>query len=316
METAELIRAASSGDARALGRLCSLIERGGPAARAVMAELYPVGGQGWTTAVTGAPGVGKSTLGAELVDSMLSSGDRVGVLAVDPSSPITGGAILGDRIRMGRHAGNPSVFIRSLANRGHLGGISTATPAIAAALEGLGFAEILIETVGVGQSEVEVAASADTTVVVVAAGWGDDVQAAKAGFLEIADVFVVNKADRDGADGTVRDIVGMLDVGRESEWRPPVIATVASESRGIKELWQAVRDHRRFLADSDEISIRRTRRAAHDLAMALRESVDHSLNESESGSELVAAIAERTVDPWTAADRLLRSSQAPCIADP
>ena len=213
MEINRLIDAASTGDARALGRLCSVVEEDGALARIVTAKLYPLGGNAWTTGITGAPGSGKSTLVAELVASLVTSGDRAAVLAVDPSSPLTGGAILGDRIRMGAHADNRDVFIRSLASRGHLGGISTATPAMAACLDGIGFSEILVETVGVGQSEVEIASSADTTIVVVTAGWGDAVQAAKAGFLEVADIFVVNKADRGGADETSKDIDSMLDIG-------------------------------------------------------------------------------------------------------
>lgn len=307
MEINRLIDAASSGDARALGKLCSIIERNDATARIISAKLYPFGGNGWTTGITGAPGTGKSTLVAELVDVMLGESERAAILAVDPSSPLTGGAILGDRVRMGAHAGNSEIFIRSLASRGHLGGISTATPAMAACLEGLGFSEILIETVGVGQSEVEIASSADTAVVVVAAGWGDAVQAAKAGFLEIADVFVVNKADRGGADAAAGDIEGMLDVGPATEWRPPVIKTIATEGTGIGDLWQAIRDHRAFLLDSDQLAVRRRLRAAHDLTMALRSSIDKSLGPDEPASELLDAISARRTDPWSAADRLLQS---------
>lgn len=307
MEINRLIDAASGGDARALGKLCSIIERGDAPSRALAATLYPSGGKAWTTGITGAPGAGKSTLVAELVGLMLGPDDRVGILAVDPSSPLTGGAILGDRIRMGAHAGNSNVFIRSLANRGHLGGISTATPAMAATLDGLGFTEIVIETVGVGQSEVEIASSADTAVVVVTAGWGDAVQAAKAGFLEVADIFVVNKADRGGADATAKDIEAMLDIGPETEWRPPVIQTVATDGTGVEELWQAVRDHRTFLTDTDQLRIRRRLRAAHDLTMALRVNIDQSIGPNEPGSDLLDAITARRTDPWTAADRLLQS---------
>lgn len=307
MEINRLIDAASSGDARALGKLCSLIERGDATSRIVAAKLYPFGGKGWTTGITGAPGAGKSTLVAELVGLMLGEVDRVAILAVDPSSPLTGGAILGDRIRMGAHAGNSNVFIRSLASRGHLGGISTATPAMAATLDGLGFSEIMIETVGVGQSEVEIASSADTAIVVVTAGWGDAVQAAKAGFLEVADVFVVNKADRGGADATTRDIEAMLDIGPETDWRAPVLQTVASDGSGIEDLWQAVRDHREFLSDADQLKARRRLRAAHDLTMALRANIDQSIDADEHGSELLDAITTRRTDPWTAADRLLQS---------
>ncbi|GMQ93627.1 MAG: methylmalonyl Co-A mutase-associated GTPase MeaB [Acidimicrobiia bacterium] len=307
MEVNRLIDAASSGDTRALGKLCSIIERSDATARIISAKLYPFGGSGWTTGITGAPGAGKSTLVAELVGVMLGETERAAILAVDPSSPLTGGAILGDRVRMGAHAGNSHIFIRSLASRGHLGGISTATPAMAACLEGLGFSEVLIETVGVGQSEVEIASSADTAVVVVTAGWGDAVQAAKAGFLEVADVFVVNKADRGGADAAAADIGSMLDVGPKRDWRPPVIQTIASEGTGIDDLWQAIRDHRNFLLDSDQLEVRRRLRAAHDLTMALRASIDRSLEPDEPASELLDAITTRRTDPWSAADRLLQS---------
>jgi LAO/AO transport system kinase len=307
VELNRLIDAASEGDARALGRLCSIVEQGDASARILAAKLYPFGGKAWTTGVTGAPGSGKSTLVSELVTTLRVSGGRAAVLAVDPSSPLTGGAILGDRIRMGLHAGDPDVFIRSLASRGHLGGISTATPAMVACLDGIGFAEILVETVGVGQSEVEVASSADTTIVVVTAGWGDAVQAAKAGFLEVADVFVVNKADRGGADATVKDIEAMLDVGPDTPWRPPVLQTVASEGTGVPDVTDAVLRHREFLVSTGELEPRRRRRAAHDLAMAIRANIDHSIDTDEPTADLIDAIATRRTDPWTTADRLLQA---------
>jgi LAO/AO transport system kinase len=307
MEINRLIDAASAGELRALGQLCSVVEQDDALAREVSAKLYPLGGKAWTTGITGAPGSGKSTLVAELVGNILESGDRAAILAVDPSSPLTGGAILGDRIRMGVHADNPDVFIRSISTRGHLGGISTTTAAMAACLDGIGFAEILVETVGVGQSEVDIASSADTTIVVVTAGWGDAVQTAKAGFLEVADIFVVNKADRGGADATSKDIEGMLDIGPDTLWRPPVIQTVASEGESISVVADAVRQHRQFLVSSDELGQRRRRRAANELAMALRASIDQSMGVSAPGSGLIDEISLRRTDPWTAADRLLRS---------
>lgn len=302
-----LIEAATRGDARALGRLCSVVERGDAQARILTAKLYAFGGKAWTTGITGAPGAGKSTLTSGLVEEALVEGERVAVLAVDPSSSLSGGAILGDRIRMGAHAGNEHVFIRSVANRGHLGGISIAIPAMAACLDGLGFPEVLIETVGVGQAEVEIASSADTTVVLVTAGWGDAVQAAKAGLLEVADIFVVNKADRDGADATSRDIESMLDVGPVLDWRPPVLQTVASKGSGVAEVWKAVREHRAYLEAGDERARQRRRRAAHDLGSALRANLAHSLNTEEPASDLLDAIVTRRTDPWSAADRLLQA---------
>ena len=308
MELDLLIDAASAGDLRALGRLCSVVERGDRASLNVSAQLYPSGGSAWTTGITGAPGAGKSTLVSEIVGGLAPRSDKAAILAVDPTSPITGGAILGDRIRMDAHADNPNVFIRSLASRGHLGGISTATPAMASCLDGLGFSEVFIETVGVGQSEVDIASSADTTIVVVTAGWGDAVQAAKAGFLEIADVFVVNKADRGGADSTVKDIEAMLEIGPKMPWRPPVIRTVASQGTGIPEVINAVRGHREFLIESGTLRSRRRRRAAHDLAMAIRANIDRSVGTDELAAGLLDVITDRRTDPWTEAERLLQSS--------
>jgi LAO/AO transport system kinase len=307
MELNRLIDAASIGDPRALGRLCSMIELGDASARILAAKLYPLGGKAWTTGVTGAPGSGKSTLVSELVGIIAGDGDRAAILAVDPSSPITGGAILGDRIRMSTHAGNDNVFIRSLSSRGHLGGISTATPAMVACLDGSGFSEIFVETVGVGQSEVEIASSADTTIVVVPSGWGDAIQAAKAGFLEVADIFVVNKADRDGADATAADIEAMLEIGPDTPWRPPVLLTVASEGTGVDAVADAVFGHRGFLEASGELNLRRRRRAAHDLAMAIRGNIDNSIDSDEPTADLLDTIVARRTDPWTAADRLLYS---------
>jgi LAO/AO transport system kinase len=208
---------------------------------------------------------------------------------------------------MGAHSGNPDVFIRSLASRGHLGGISTATPAMVACLDGIGFSDILVETVGVGQSEVEIASSADTTIVVVTAGWGDAVQAAKAGFLEVADIFVVNKADRGGADATARDLEAMLDVGPDTPWRPPVLQTIASTGTGVPDVAEAVLAHREFLTQSGELQRRRRKRAANDLALALRANIDTSIDTSEPAADLIDAISLRRTDPWTAADLLLNS---------
>lgn len=305
MDVTRLINAATAGDPRALGQLCTVIERRDATSLSVLAQLYPIGGRAWTTGITGAPGSGKSTLVSALVDELVTGETRAAILAVDPSSPLTGGAILGDRVRMGAHVDDPRVFIRSLANRGHLGGISTATPAMAACLDGIGFSEVLIETVGVGQSEVEIASSADTTIVVVTAGWGDAVQAAKAGFLEVADVFVVNKVDRGGGDATVRDIESMLELGPEKAWRPPVIETVATDGVGVDALSTAVSEHREFLTSSGELGVRRRQRAATDLALALRERIGQSMTSNAPAPEVLNEIAARTTDPWTAADRIL-----------
>jgi len=223
-----LVSAARAGDARAVARLVSLVEDGDPCLPSVAAALAGPSSAA-LIGITGSPGVGKSTLTNELVRTYRAAGLRVGVLAVDPSSPFTGGAILGDRVRMQDHATDPGVYIRSMSSRGHLGGLSAATPQAVRVLEGAGCEVVIVETVGVGQAEVEVASLADTTLVLLAPGMGDAIQAVKAGILEIADVFVVNKADRDGADATVRDIQGMIALGSREpgQWRPAVVRSVA-----------------------------------------------------------------------------------------
>ena len=237
---AELFDAAAAGDRPALARLLSLVERGGAEAREIGHLAAPRSGTAYTVGITGAPGSGKSTLTSAVVGHVRSTDDSIAVLAIDPTSPFTGGAILGDRVRMQDHATDPGVFIRSMATRGHLGGLALATPEAIRLLDALGRRLILIETVGVGQVEVEVAGKADTTVVVVNPGWGDSVQANKAGLMEVADVFVINKADRAGADETRRDLLQMLDLGAATEWRPPIVTTVATTGEGIGELWGAV----------------------------------------------------------------------------
>ena len=236
---ADLFAAAGNGDRAAKARLLSLVERGGEAAREVGRLAAPLAGDAYTIGLTGAPGSGKSTLTSALIAHLRSLGEEVAVLAVDPSSPFTGGAILGDRVRMQDHATDAGVFIRSMATRGHLGGLSLATPEAIRLLDALGHCWILVETVGVGQVEVEVAGKADTTVVVVNPGWGDSVQANKAGLMEVADVFVINKADRPGVQETRRDLQQMLELSGEGAeaanagWQVPIIATVASSGESV-----------------------------------------------------------------------------------
>jgi LAO/AO transport system kinase len=303
----ELQAQAPAGDRAALARVLSLVERGGADARAVGRLTHPLGGAGYTVGLTGAPGAGKSTLTSALVGRMRRDEVPVAVLAIDPSSPFSGGAILGDRVRMGDHTGDEGVYIRSMATRGHLGGLSLATREAVRALDATGWPWILIETVGVGQVEVEVASAADTTVVVVNPGWGDAVQANKAGLLEIADVFVINKADRPGVDETRRDLERMLDLTDRAGWRPPVVATTATAGDGIDDLWAAIRDHRSHLEATGELAPRRAARAADELVQILAVLL-HERAIAQAGGDLEPAAAEvtaRTIDPWTAAERLL-----------
>lgn len=304
MDVATTLSEAEGGESRAIARVVSQIEDGTLHGAALFSELYGRGGGAWTTGITGAPGAGKSTLTSALIPLFVPAEGRVAVVAVDPSSPFSGGAILGDRIRMMEHAGNDRVFIRSLANRGSLGGISESTPAVLAALDGLGFAEILVETVGVGQSEVEIATAADTTVVVVSPGWGDAIQTSKAGFLEVADVLVVNKADKPDADGAVRDLEAMLTIGPARPWTPPVVRTTATTGEGVDALVEAIGGHREYLASSGDRDRRRRVRAGRELAAAVRRRVE-ATSGVHADDGLVRRIAERTIDPWSAARELL-----------
>jgi LAO/AO transport system kinase len=305
----QLLAAALEGDRIAVARLLSLIERGDDAARQIGRLAYPLSGHAYTVGITGAPGAGKSTLTSALIGHLRATGLDLAVLAIDPSSPFTGGAILGDRVRMQDHATDPGVFIRSMATRGHLGGLALATPEAVRLLDAVGRRLVLIETVGVGQVEVEVAGKADTTVVVVNPGWGDSVQANKAGLLEIADVFVINKSDRKGADETRRDLEQMLDLSQLSAgWRPPIVDTVATAATGVAELWDAVLAHRAFAESGGQLAQRRSARAADELreivAQRLRQRA-RQICTGERWDALADDVAEHRADPWTAADRML-----------
>ncbi len=306
----ELFDAARAGDRGALARLLSYIERGGELARRVGRLAYPLSGDAYTVGLTGAPGAGKSTLTSATIGHLRGLDLEVAVLAIDPSSPFTGGAILGDRVRMQDHATDPGVFIRSMATRGHLGGLALATPEAIRLLDAVGRHWVLVETVGVGQVEVEVAGKADTTVVVVNPGWGDSVQANKAGLMEIADVFVINKADRKGVDETRRDLEQMLELSDlpHDAWRPPIVATVASTGDGVPEVWDAVLAHREHAEQSGVLAERRSFRAGEEL----REIVTNRLRErareictGDRWDELTEAVVAQTTDPWTAADEML-----------
>lgn len=305
---AELIAATRQGDRAALARLLSLVERGGEPARAVGRALHGSAGDAYTVGITGAPGAGKSTLTSALIDLLRRRGERVAVLAIDPSSPFTGGAILGDRVRMGVHTLDDGVFIRSMATRGHLGGLAVAAPEAVRVLTAAGYPWVVLETVGVGQVEVDVVSQADTTVVVVNPGWGDTVQANKAGLMEIADVFVVNKADRPGAAETARDLDRMLDMVAADGWRPPVVAATATAGEGVADVWRAVAAHREHQVATGELDARRRRRAAEEVtrlvAARLLEQA-RSVTAGPRAGELADAVVAGDIDPWTAADELL-----------
>jgi LAO/AO transport system kinase len=324
-----LVARALEGDRAALARVVSLVEQGGEPARVASARYHRRAGHAWVVGITGAPGAGKSTLTDRLVAMLLEAprgasrrragvehgghrehgdGARVAVLAIDPTSPFTGGAILGDRVRMQEHATDPRVFIRSMATRGHLGGLSASAPQAARLLDAAGYDWVIVETVGVGQVEVEVAGHADTTVVVVNPGWGDAVQANKAGLMEIADVFVVNKADRAGARDAVRELDGMLELSTARDWRPPIVSTVATDGEGVAELVDALEAHRAHLDAVGEVAARRRARAAEELTAVTVELVAHEALARCAGPEfdaLVDAVADGTTDPYEAAARLL-----------
>ncbi|WP_213454230.1 methylmalonyl Co-A mutase-associated GTPase MeaB [Rhizomonospora bruguierae] len=305
-----LVERARVGDPRAVARLISLVESGADALPEVAAALAPHAGHAEVVGLTGSPGVGKSTTTNELVRAYRARGRRVGVLAVDPSSPFSGGAILGDRVRMQDHATDPGVYIRSMSSRGHLGGLAAATPQAVRVLDGAGCDVILVETVGVGQAEVAVASLADTTLVLLAPGMGDAIQAVKAGILEIADVFVVNKADRDGADATYRDIQGMIGLGERApgQWRPQVVRAVAARGEGIEDVLAAVDKHRGWLADTGELRARRVRRAAAEVEAIALGTLRERLGSVRHGTaleSLAEKVADGELDPYAAADRLL-----------
>lgn len=308
----ELVNDARGGDRVALARVLTLVEQGGEAARDVGSLTHPLGGTTYTIGITGAPGAGKSTLTSALLAQVRACGDTAGVLAIDPSSPFTGGAILGDRVRMGDHTLDDGVFIRSMATRGHLGGLALATPAAVRVLDAVGMDWVIIETVGVGQVEVEVAGAADTTVVVVNPGWGDSVQANKAGLMEIADVFVINKADRPGADESRRDLEQMLELsglgGRAASWAPPIVLTIATTGDGVADLWNEIGRHRAHLVETGELERRRAARLGDELHRILAERSLERARRIGSGAtfdELRDQVVQRKLDPWAAADALL-----------
>lgn len=299
----DLITRARSGDVRSLARLISLVEDDAAALPAVMSALAPLVKGAAVIGVTGAPGVGKSTTTTALVQRYRTAGHKVAVLAIDPTSPFSGGALLGDRIRMQEHALDDQVYIRSMATRGHLGGLSAAVPQAIRVLDAMGFDPIIIETVGVGQSEVEIAGHADTTLVLLAPGMGDAVQAAKAGLLEIGDIYVVNKADRDGADATAREIRNAISLGPTrgpEDWRQRVVLTSADRGAGMDELVGDIADHRAWLASSGELQARRLRRIRLEIEHLALSSLRAAMTAARL-DEAAEKVARGIADPYTAA---------------
>ncbi len=307
---ADLLERARAGDKRAVARLLSVVENDEPGAAEAVSALYPLTGQARIVGITGPPGGGKSTLVNRLAGVYREQGDRVGVVAVDPSSPFTGGALLGDRIRMRERFLDEGIFIRSMASRGHAGGLARATSRVVNVLDALGYGVVLVETVGVGQEEVEVVRVADTVCLVTVPGLGDDIQAIKAGVLEIADVLVVNKADRPGADETARDLTQMLKLGKpRTEWTPPILRTTASTGEGVDQLVRAIEKHRAWAAASGERERRRRDAARAEVEQLLREALVRRLRDRVGGGGLeraIARVAERAIDPYAAVEELLR----------
>jgi LAO/AO transport system kinase len=308
MPVESLIEGVRAGDRRSIARAISMVEDGREGLRELMAGVFPATGRAYSVGLTGSPGVGKSSLAASLVKAARGRDRTVAVLAIDPTSPFTGGALLGDRLRMQDHATDPGVFIRSMATRGHLGGLALAAPEAVRVLDASGVDLVIVETVGVGQAEVEVATEADTTLVVVAPGWGDAVQASKAGILEIADVFVVNKADRDGALEAARDLEQMLKLGPSLDWTPPVVRTSTLTDDGVDDLWEAIAAHRKHLEASGELERRRRTRLLREVEGIVAERLRvraQALLERGGLEELGDDLAARRTDPYRAADILM-----------
>ena len=302
------------GDRRALARVVTLIENDAPEAHDYLAQLYLHSGRAHIIGVTGSPGAGKSTLVMQLTRELRKRELRVGVVAVDPSSPFTGGAILGDRIRMQELSGDPNVFIRSMASRGNLGGLAASTRDVARALDAAGYDLVIIETVGAGQAEVEIVRAAHTVLVVTVPGMGDDIQALKAGILEIADIFVVNKADRPGADQAAAELRMLLSLvekqKRQAEqWRVPILKTSATQNQGIAEVVEAMARHRAFLEESGQMAQRNQRQVRSEVLALLQHSLMRRLQRDVSEDEwnrLIDAVVERAANPYSVADLLAR----------
>lgn len=304
-----LSEAVLGGDRTALPRLLSVVEGGGPPAREVGRRVYGRGGTAYTVGITGPPGAGKSTLTDRIIAAVRAAGNEVAVLAVDPSSPYSGGALLGDRVRMMDHALDSGVFVRSMATRGHLGGLAVAVPEVLRVLDAAGFPTVLVETVGVGQSEVEIAGSADTTIVVLTPGAGDSVQANKAGLLEVADLFVINKADQPQVRELERDLEFMMELTTWPDgWRPPIVKTVAVKDEGVEDVLGAIARHREHLGSTGLLERRRARRALEELRRVLVAQFEQRARQAagdERWRDLMDEVAGRRLDPWSAAEEIL-----------
>ncbi|ASJ07453.1 methylmalonyl Co-A mutase-associated GTPase MeaB [Thermococcus pacificus] len=311
----DLIERMLRGDKRAAARLITLVENDEEKAREIISKVYPHTGNAYIVGITGPPGAGKSTLLDKLIKVVREEGKVVGVIAIDPTSPFTGGALLGDRIRMQRHSTDPGVFIRSMATRGSLGGLAKATNDAIKVLDAYGCDVIFVETVGVGQIEIDIVKTADTVVLVTVPGLGDDIQAIKAGLMEIADVFVINKADKEGADATYFELNLMLDLEKERwekrGWRPPIIETVATTMRGIRDLWKAINDHRKSLEESGRLAEKRKFRAEEEVKTIVSGRIARAVEErldDEEVSSLIERVVKREIDPYSAADTVLEKA--------
>lgn len=305
----ELLDRAISGDPIAIARVITLVENGEEYGIRLLQDLYPLTGKAHYIGVTGAPGVGKSTLIDKLIWHLRSRGEKVGVVAVDPSSPFTGGAFLGDRLRMQRHATDPGVFIRSMGSRGALGGLARATADVVKVLDACGFNFVIVETVGAGQNEVDIVKTADTVILVIVPGMGDEVQIIKAGIMEIGDIFVVNKSDKDGAQRLAKELEAWIEFGYEgSGWIPPVVMTIAEDGTGVDRLVSEIDRHRAYLNDSGELKRRREKRVMEEINVALGESIKRRIRdvlEDEVMQRYVSEVLEGRRDPYSVVEEIL-----------
>lgn len=303
-----LLNRGFNGDFRAIGRLITLVESNSPLAKDIMKQVYPRTGKAQVIGITGSPGAGKSTFVDRLISQIKADGKKVGVIAIDPSSPFTGGAILGDRLRMQGHSLDGGVFIRSMGSRGHLGGVSKSTHEAALILDSCGFDVILIETVGVGQSEIEIVKIADTVALVLVPGMGDDVQVMKAGIMEIADVFVINKADKEGADKVASDVQLMLKMLGEKEWMPPVCLVSSYKNTGVDEVKKILDDHWRYLHTTEEGRKRRYSQLEMEVEDTPREEISQVVERAwnkRKAKGVLEELAQRMTDPYTLANEII-----------